>query len=197
METITVHYKLSEREYLDAARLMFFPRPAEWRLRATAACMLYPAGFLSLAVAAGFDFLPALAVACALLPLLIYFYFFHYTVAARRYYRGEPRFRESMTLTFTDEHIAVRSKLAESKQSWELYTDVLEGESCYVLIYGKDTRMATMLPKRAFRSRQQHAAFRELVGARFGRSLPARPAGELDAAEQEYQPTGLEPPDWR
>jgi hypothetical protein len=78
-----------------------------------------------------------------------------------------------------------------------LYTDVLESKTCYALIYGSDLRMATMLPKRAFRSKQQHMAFRELVGAQFARALPVRQVGELDAAEHEYQPASAEPPDWR
>jgi hypothetical protein len=197
METITVHYKLSEKEYLDAARLMFFPQTAEWRLRAAAACFLYPVALLSLAVAAGMEFLPALGISCALLPVMIYFYFFHFTVTARRYYQGDPRFRAGMTITFTDEHITMQSKLVESKQSWKLYTDVLEGETCYALIYGKDLRMAAMVPKRAFRSKQQHMAFRELIGAQFARTLPVHEVGEFDAAGHEYQPASLEPPDWR
>lgn len=197
METITVHYKLSEKEYLDVARLISFPRPVEWKLRATSSCILFPAGCFGIALGAGLEFLPALGIACALLPVLIYLYFFHFTVIARRYYRGDRRFREAMTVTFTDEHVAVQSKHIEAKQSWKLYTDVLEGETCYALIYGKDLRMATMLPKRAFRSKGQHMAFRELVGAQFARALPVQQVGEPAAAEHEYQPASLEPPDWR
>lgn len=197
MEAITVHYKLSEREYLEMARLMSFPRPTEWKLRAAAACMLYPAGFLCLALAARLELLPALGIACALLLLLIYLYFFHFAVNARRYYRGDRKFREAMTVTFTEEHVAVQSKLVDAKQSWKLYTDVLEGKTCYALIYGNDLRMATMLPKRAFRSEQQHMAFRELIAAQFAKALPVRQAGELAATEHEYQPASPEPPDWR
>jgi hypothetical protein len=197
METIAVHYKLSEKEYMDAARLMFFPKSTEWKLRAAVACGLYPLGFFLLAMGAGFEVLPAIGISCALVPLLVYLYFFHFTVIARRCYKGDRRFREGMTVTFTDEHITVQSKLVESKQSWKLYTDVLEGEKCYALIYGKDIRMAAMIPKRAFRSKQQHMAFRELIGAQFAGTLPVQQVGELEGTEHEYQPTGLEPPDWR
>ncbi|MGI9107885.1 MAG: hypothetical protein ACR2G4_16745, partial [Pyrinomonadaceae bacterium] len=144
MEPVTVHYKLSEKEYLDAGRLLFFPKPMEWKIRAVAACVLFPLGFFALLMASGFEFPAALGIAGALLPLLIYLYFFHFTVVARRFYKGDRRFRDAMTITFTDEHITVESKLVESKQKWKLYTDVLEGESCYVLVYGKDLRMATM-----------------------------------------------------
>ena len=197
MEAITVHYKLSEKEYLDAARLIFFPKPGEWRLRAAVGCVLFPIAFFALALGAGFTFPAAIAVALSLSPLLVYLSFFHFTVIARRCYRGDRRFREGMTVTFTDEHITTQSKLVESKQSWKLYTDVLEGESCYALIYGKDIRMAAMLPKRAFRSKQQHIAFRELVGAQFQKALPVQGAGELETAEREYEPASFEPPDWR
>ncbi|HLL15072.1 MAG TPA: YcxB family protein [Pyrinomonadaceae bacterium] len=197
MEAITVHYKLSEKEYLEAARLISSPQTEETQRRAWTACVLFPFGVFALAVGAGYAPLPALALACALLPLLIYLYYFRFKVVARRFYRGDRRFREALTVTFTEEHITVQSKLVESKQSWKLYTDVLEGETCYALVYGKDLRMATMLPKRAFRSKQQHMAFRELIGAQFRRTLPVQQVGELDAAENEYQPASLEPPDWR
>ncbi|HEX8459275.1 MAG TPA: YcxB family protein [Pyrinomonadaceae bacterium] len=198
MEAITVHYKLSEKEYLDAARLIFFPKPAEQKARGVSACVLFTMGFFMLALGAGLEFVGAVSAACALLPLLVYLYFFHFTVVARRYYKGDRKLREGMTVTFTDEHITVQTKLLESKQSWKLYTDVLEGETCYALIYGKDLRMAAMLPKRAFRSKQQHLAFRQLVGALFHKTLPLRPANELEATEQDdYQPASLEPPDWR
>lgn len=197
MEAITVHYKLSEKEYLDAARLISFPDPLESKRRAWTACFLLPLGIYALALGAGYEPLAALGIACAVLPLLIYFSFFHFNLITRRYYRGDRKFREALTVTFTAEHITVQSKLIESKQSWKLYTDVLEGETCYALIYGQDIRMATMLPKRAFRSKQQHMAFRELIGAQFASKLPVQQVGELEGAEDEYRPASLEPPDWR
>lgn len=197
MEAITVNFKLSEKEYLDAARLIYNPNQAEWKIRAAFSCALFPFGVFALALATGFEFLPAVLLALALLPVFIYLYFFHFNVIAQRCYRGDRKFRDGMTVTFTDEHITVQSKLIESKQNWKLYTDVLEGESCYALIYGKDIRMAAMIPKRAFKSKKQHMAFRELIGAQFARTLPVQQVGEIETAEREYQPASLEPPDWR
>lgn len=204
MEAITVHYKLSEKEYLDAARLIFFPQPTLWKVRAVLGSTLFPLGFFMLLLASGSEILPALGMAVSLLPLLVYLYFFHFAVVARRCYKGDRKFRDAMTVSFSDEHITVQSKLLESKQSWALYTDVLEGENCYALIYGKDIRMASMIPKRAFRSKKQHLAFRELVGAQFTKALPVRQVGGGDSgndaheeAERDYQPASLEPPDWR
>jgi hypothetical protein len=197
MEAITVNFKLSEKEYLDAARLIFRPNTAEWKFRAGAACVLFPFSFFLLALGAGFEVASALAVAVALFPVLVYLYFFQLNVVARRCYKGDRKFRDGMTVTFTDEHITVQSKLIESKQNWKLYTDVLEGESCYALIYGRDIRMAAMIPKRAFKSRKQHMAFRELIGAQFNRTMPVQQVGEIETTEREYQPASLEPPDWR
>jgi hypothetical protein len=197
MEAITVNFKLSEKEYLDAARLICNPKQADWKFGAASASVLLPFGFFMLALGAGFELLPALALAFMLFPVFVYLYFFHLNVIARRCYKGDRKFRDGMTVTFTDEHIIVQSKLIESKQNWKLYTDVLEGESCYALIYGKDIRMAAMIPKRAFKSKKQHMAFRELIGAQFARTMPVQQVGELEAAEREYQPASLEPPDWR
>jgi hypothetical protein len=198
MEAITVNFKLSEKEYLDAARLIVQrPRPSEWKFRAALSCVMFPFGVFALALGAGFELPFALALAFALFPVFVYLYFFNLNVMARRFYKGDRRFREGMTVTFTDEHITVQSKLVESKQNWKLYTDVLEGESCYALIYGKDVRMAAMIPKRAFKTKKQHMAFRELIGAQFNRRMPVQQVGEIEEAEREYQPASLEPPDWR
>jgi hypothetical protein len=197
MEAITVHYKLSEKEYLDGARLMLLHNSTEWKLRAVAITVLFPLWLFFLALAMGFELLPALGLTCMLLPLMVYLYFFRVKVEARRCYKGDRKFREAMTVTFTDEQITLQSKLIESKQSWKLYTDVMEGETCYVLIYGKDIRTAIMLPKRAFRTKQQHMAFRELIGAQFKRAMPVQRIGEPEAEEREYHPASLEPPDWR
>lgn len=197
MEAITVHFKLSEKEFLDAAHLIVSPQATHRMVRATASCALVLVSVFLLLGALGFEFLSALLIAGMLLPLLVYLYFFQFTVLARRCYKGDRRFREGMTITFTDEHITTQSKLVESKQSWKLYTDVLEGESCYALIYGKDIRMAAMIPKRAFKSKKQHMAFRELIGAQFARMMPVQQVGEVEATEHEYQPASLEPPDWR
>jgi YcxB-like protein len=197
MEAITVNFKLSEKEFLDASQLIVNPRATHRIARTTISLSLLTLGTFWYMTAFGFEFLSALVVVGALLPLLIYLYFFQFDFVARRCYRGDRRLREGMTITFTDEHITVQSKLVESKQSWKLYTDVLEGESCYALIYGKDIRMAAMIPKRAFKTRKQHMAFRELIGAQFARTMPVQQVGEIEAAEREYQPASLEPPDWR
>lgn len=197
MEAITVNFKLSEKEFIDASQLIVNPKATHRMIRAATSCALLMLGIFWYLSAFGFEFVAALAVVGSLLPLLIYLYFFQFNVVARRCYKGDRRFRDGMTVTFTDEHITVQSKLVESKHSWKLYTDVLEGESCYALIYGKDIRMAAMIPKRAFKSRKQHTAFRELIGAQFARALPVQQAAEIEAAESEYQPASLEPPDWR
>jgi hypothetical protein len=197
MEAITVNFKLSEKEFIDASHLVVNPKATHRMIRASTSCALLMLGIFLYLSAFGFEFLSAAVLVASLLPLLIYLYFFQFDAVARRCYKGDRRFRDGMTVTFTDEHIAVQSKLVESKQSWKLYTDVLEGESCYALIYGKDIRMAAMIPKRAFKSKQQHMAFRELIGAQFARRMPVQRVGEIGGAEHEYQPASLEPPDWR
>ncbi|HEY0101191.1 MAG TPA: YcxB family protein [Pyrinomonadaceae bacterium] len=197
MEAITVNFKLSEKEFIEASHLIVSPKATHRLARAATSCVFMVLGTSLLLSAFDVEFLSTLLIVGSLLPLLIYLYFFQFDVFARRCYRGDIRFRYGMTVTFTDEHIEVQSKLAESKHSWKLYTDVLEGESCYALIYGKEIRMAAMIPKRAFKSKKQHMAFRELVGAQFARALPVQQVGEIEAAEQEYQPASLEPPDWR
>lgn len=197
MEAVTVNFKLSEKEFIEGSHLIVNPKATHRMARSTAGCAFATLGTFWLLSAFGFEFISALGIAVALLPLLVYLYFFQFTVVARRCYRGDRRFRDGMTITFTDEHITLQAKLVESKQSWKLYTDVLEGESCYALIYGKDLRMAAMIPKRAFKSKKQHMAFRELIGAQFARTMPVQQVGGIETTEREYQPASFEPPDWR
>jgi hypothetical protein len=79
--------------------------------------------------------------------------------------------------------------------AWSLYSGVREGRDLYVIAYGRDTRMMTVVPKRAFRNAAQEAEFRRLLRRHVEPTLPQRPVGGGVVAE--YVPSSLEPPDWR
>ncbi|HKP72383.1 MAG TPA: YcxB family protein [Pyrinomonadaceae bacterium] len=202
MEAVTVRYKLSEKEYMEASRLIFSPNAQERKFRVAVAVVLSALAFPLLFMSLGLNVLVAILIGLAFVPLLLYVARLNYLAVARRCYRGDGKFREAMAVTLTDEHITVQSKNIDSKLGWKLYTDVLEGESCYVLVYGRDLRMMTVVPKRAFQSKRQHLAFRELMGAQFNKRMPVQQIGEhataaTDAADVEYQPKSFQPPDWR
>jgi hypothetical protein len=57
--------------------------------------------------------------------------------------------------------------------------------------------MMTIVPKRAFKNGQQERAFRGLLARHFDRPLGVGQPAELTTAEEDYQPSSLQPPDWR
>ena len=196
MEPISVRFKLSEQEYMAAARLLTFSN-TEAQVRLVVSYNLFALGLFLLMMAGEFSlFTSGVAGACTLIALAFCFYYTH-VVLARRCYRGDQKFRHGLALTFTDEHIHVQADQIDSKLGWKLYTDVREDESCYVLIYGKDLRMMTVVPKRAFKSKQQERAFRGLLAAHFDQALTARQLTNDAPPEPDYEPASLQPPDWR
>jgi hypothetical protein len=67
----------------------------------------------------------------------------------------------------------------------------------YLLVYGKETRMMTLVPKRAFQNRMQEDAFRELLARHIRDHTTVRGIKATTESEPEYTPSSLNPPDWR
>jgi hypothetical protein len=116
--------------------------------------------------------------------------------APRRYFRGDPKFRDMWQMIFSDEGISLKTRQIDSKLAWSLYTRVIEGQSLFLLIYGKDVRTMTLIPKRVFQNKAQETAFRELLKIRIADSSLRQMSFDTDK-EGEYQPSSLNPPDWR
>jgi hypothetical protein len=117
--------------------------------------------------------------------------------APRRYFRGDRRLHDRHEMFFTEEGITVKSRQAEVRLAWSLYTRVIEGEQFFCLVYGEGIRTGTIIPKRAFRDRQDENAFRELLSRHLPKGLKARHADAGRLQESEYVPTDAGPPDWR
>lgn len=197
MEPVTVNFKLTEREFLAACRVLTLGN-ARQRLRVFVAPPLWAASMTALlSVVLGYGLASALAFTGSAVALLAALYYYTLDVLPRRSFRGDRKFQDPITFTFTADHIFVRTRLVESRIDWRLYTDVLEGRDCYVLVYGKDIRLLTPVPKRAFKSGEHEQAFRALALPRFDKKLEAH-LPEADATtEADYSPASLQPPDWR
>jgi hypothetical protein len=111
----------------------------------------------------------------------------------RRYFRGDPKFRDEYTLTFTDAGIEFRTTHLNASLAWSLYTDVIENDKLYILVYGKGINTLSILPKRAFTDDRQETAFRQLLRRHVDHNLKLS-AGEREG--REYFPPA-QPPDWR
>ena len=112
----------------------------------------------------------------------------------RQYYRGDPKFREKYQVTFSDECVVVKTFQIDSKLAWSLYTKVIEGRDMYLLMYGKDLRMMTAVPKRVFKSSDEEMQFRTLVSRHIADHSAFK---NVPTEEQGYTPKSLTPPDWR
>lgn len=196
-EPVTVHFKLSEAEWVSAYRWLF-RRNKGFFVSAAFTVAVWVLIFSLLPFVPSHGFSDLTFYAPVFLAAVAYPYYL-LSVAPRRYYRGDRKFREGVTFTFTDEFISARGKLMESRADWRLYTDAFEDERMYLLVYGQDLGTLTPIPKRAFQSREQEQAFRALVFPRFARDLAGRRPGDADAAPpgDDYRPASLQPPDWR
>lgn len=159
-EEIKLDFSYTEEEYLAASRL-FFSRSPEILLRLTLFSLLIAAGTLLLSFLVDeFPLWASIALSILIVGGILYGVLIR---LPRQYFRGDPKFRDRYEITFSDQGIAVKTKQIDSKLAWSLYTKVIEGATVWLLIYGRDVRTMTLVPKRAFADRIQESAFRELV----------------------------------
>lgn len=191
---IKLEFVHTEAEYVSANRLLLLSSPAILARLAIFFGLLL-AGALVLGLLT--ELFPLWSV---LLLTATVDSFLLYNILVRapvHYFRGDAKFRDKYHVTFSDEGIAVKTDQIDSKLAWSLYTKVVEGANQYLLVYGKELRTITIVPKRAFTSQAQEEAFRNLVKrhirdyTRVGRIEPR----QID--EPEYKPTTFNPPDWR
>lgn len=187
---VHVSFRYTEQEYLAAIRLFFWKsKESLWRLIIWYAFIA--AGLFILNFALQLSFPTWIIVVGS---VLVGVAWFHGSLIdlPRRYFRGDPKFRDEYNLTYTDAGIEFKTLNASGSFAWSFYTGVLENKDFYLLMYGKNLYAFSIVPKRAFRDAQQEAAFRELLRRHLDHNL------KLGAGETgEYIPTNLEPPDWR
>jgi hypothetical protein len=196
---IKLDFHYSEDEYLAASRLYIF-RSTTSLIRLVLFFVLVTVLLLMLPLLFDLDFpvwailsLTALLEGALLEGALLYNVL---VKIPRRYFRGDPKFRDQYEMTFSDEGISLKTRQIDSKLAWSLYTRVIEGQTLYLLIYGKDVRTMTLIPKRVFQNKAQETAFRELLKIRIADSSLRQMSFDTDK-ESEYQPSSLNPPDWR
>lgn len=192
-KTISLRFKYTEEEYTAATRL-FMTRSADLIIR-FGVCSLYAIGCIVLFSWLGIaiEMIPVFVVAACLpfiLALLLLF------VVPRQRFRSDPKFRDEYLLQFSDEGIHFKTAQIDALLQWSLYNKVLEDERFYILVYGKN--MISVIPKRAFASAAEEAAFDEMLR----RNLPAsahskrlKPHSSALPANS-YEPPDT-PPDWR
>jgi hypothetical protein len=195
MESIKLNFKYTEEEYLAAARL-FLWRSKETLIRLVASYLLISFGLILLFLLIDLGLPLWVPISLALLVGIAFSHGFLFDLP-RRYFRGDPKFRDEYTLSFSDEGIGFKTRSINASVAWSLYTGFIENERFYLLIYGKNIASISVIPKRVFRDSREEAAFREMLRRHIDHGLPMRQISDETSSEGEYVPSSLEPPDWR
>jgi YcxB-like protein len=194
MQPLHLRFTYTEAEYVNASRLLNL-RQTTIVPRLIAFFLLILFGAILFTIVQDSLF-PLWSV--VLFVLLVELAFVHkiFVDMPRKYFRGDPKLGDEYRLTFSKDGIWLQTSQIDSKLAWSLYTRVLENSSLYVIVYGKDARMMTVVPKRVFRSAEQELEFRNLLRQHVDPRL--KPTGaSLEGSIREYVPTSSEPPDWR
>src|SRR6266700_4498177 len=136
MESVELNFKYTEEEYLAAARL-FVWRSKETLIRLVASYSLISFGLILLLLLVDLG-LPLWAPISLLLLVGIALSHGFLFDLPRRYFRGDPKFRDEYSLSFSDEGIGFKTPSINASVAWSLYTGILENERFYLLIYGKN-----------------------------------------------------------
>lgn len=188
-QSVQLSFRHTEQEYLAAVRYYVW-HSKELLLRMIIVYVLVSIGMVLLLQLFGSPF--PLWVVIAFIVLAGVALFQGYLVdLPRRYFRGDPKFRDEYNLTFTDAGIEFRTTHLNASLAWSLYTDVIENDKFYILVYGKGIHSLSILPKRAFTGGQE-TTFRQMLRRHVDHNL------QLSAAERErheYFPPA-QPPDW-
>jgi hypothetical protein len=193
-QEIKLEINYTEAEYLSAARLIILQDSnALFRLILFSVFIMIAASILT-GMLTDFPWWAALIGSALFLAVM---YYNALVQGTRNYFRGDPKLRDQYRFSFSDEGIAVKTPHFDSKLSWSLYTRVLEGSDMYLLVYGKDIRMMTVIPKRAFADGLQENAFRALLSRHISSHTTSARLKAKEETADEYKPTSLNPPDWR
>ena len=191
-DTVQLSFRYTEEEYLAAIRFYFW-HSKELLARLIVSCLLFSIGLLL--IYAWLEFLiPVWANVILMLIAGVGFFHGYVIDLPRGYFRGDPKFREEYNLIFTDEGIEFKTQNINSRIAWSLYTRVIENDSFYILVYGKNIHSLSIIPKRVFQNSPQERTFREMLRRNIDSNLKVSD-GELE--KKEYVPGPLGPPDWR
>jgi F0F1-type ATP synthase assembly protein I len=191
-EAVQLNFSQTENEYLAATRLYFW-NSKELVLRLLVGYALFSVVLFLLALLVDFSLPPWFLIILLVLGGLGLFHGFLIDLP-RRYFRGDPKFRDEYNLTFTDAGIQFKTQNINASYAWSFFTQVIENDKFYLLVYGKNIASVSIIPKRAFRDSKQEKTFREMLRRNIDHKLKL---SDGEREEKEYVPTSLEPPDWR
>jgi hypothetical protein len=85
-------------------------------------------------------------------------------LVVRWQFKATPKFNERNTIVFEHDGIHFRTPTIDARLKWETYSEMLENDEVFLLVYGK--RMYSVIPKRAFQGETEKERFRHLIAQR-------------------------------
>jgi hypothetical protein len=82
-------------------------------------------------------------------------------IVPRMVFRGEPKFRDEYSLTFSENGIHFQTAHINSQLEWSMYIRALVDAHSFVLYHGR--RSFTVVPKRVFKNPEHLEAFERLM----------------------------------
>ena len=189
-QSVQLSFRHTEQEYLSAVRYYVW-HSKELLARMIIFYVLVSTGMVLLLLLFGLPF-PLWAVIAFVVLAGVALFHGYLVDLPRRYFRGDPKFRDEYTLTFTDAGIEFRTAHLNASLAWSLYTDVIETDKFYLMVYGKGIHSLSIVPKRAFTDAGQETAFRQMLRRHLDHNLKL---GATEREAPEYLPPA-QPPDW-
>jgi hypothetical protein len=168
IQPLEFRFALTKDDYRRGVRAFYARSSTTWILFAL--CLA-----LSLMNWAVFDAAPLVQAVSFVLPILFYlgflFGFMPWWLA--RQVQHNERMRLETTWRVTDDRVAVSTAFAEGTMDWGTFRRVVDTPNAYLLVYTVNKNMFQIIPKRAFASPDQAAAFEQLLARKLNGPRPA------------------------
>lgn len=105
----------------------------------------------------------------ALFPVLLYVYFVRSPSQVSKRVAQSERFTSPQKWRVDNEKIMISQHFGDTRVRWEEFVGLVESKDYFLLRFGVNRNAFQIVPKRAFSSEEQQAAFRELVRQNMGK----------------------------
>jgi hypothetical protein len=161
-ETIIVHIEYTSSDIVRACRV-YQVTTVGYKFSKVVAIMCFAAGCW-LAYARGLHWLTVVLFVSA---VLSWFDPVRPLQAWLAFKRNPGIYLEPYQVTFDDTGVHAKTSTIDARRLWTGYSTVLEGETLFLLVYGKWLYVA--IPKRVFASDEEIEGFRQMLERKIGR----------------------------
>ena len=157
-ESVELQFRYTQDEYVSAIRAYMLAKRS----------IAFFVGIASLVTLLGIYFLLTQADSVATIALLCAGTFLFglvgtsFGILPHRRFLANPQFRSEYHLGFAEDGILFQTDHINSTLKWDIYTEAVETERFYLLVYGAEGAV-TVIPKRVFNSAEQEACFKKLL----------------------------------